>query len=110
MDHHHIDDSTVAVLDSESNKPMVKRAQQAVPMGLYLTFRPLAGKNEPIQPPDPASIRKMIAEGQLRETIPFLGWFINTRSFTISLPTAKCRAEFWRGQRTAVATHECQRR
>ena len=61
-------------------------------MGLYLTCRPLAGKNEPIQCPHPASIRKMIAEGQLRETITFLGWFINTRSFTISLPTEKWKA------------------
>ena len=85
----YIDDGAVVVLDSESNKPMVKRAQQAVPMGLYLTFRPLAGKDEPIQCPHPASIRKMIAEDQLRKTITFLGWFINTRLFTISLPTKK---------------------
>ena len=31
----------------------------------------------------------MIAEGGLKETITFLGWFINTRTMKISLPEEK---------------------
>ena len=36
----------------------------------------------------------MMAEGGLKETIIFLGWFINTRLFTIALQTEKVPAWF----------------
>ena len=55
-------------------------------MALFLIFRPLVGIFEPTKRPDPASIRKMLAEGGLNETITFLGWQINTRSLTVALP------------------------
>ncbi|KAL7525801.1 hypothetical protein ACHAXR_002849, partial [Thalassiosira sp. AJA248-18] len=80
----YIDDGACAVLDSPSNWRMVIRAAQAVVMALFLIFRPLAHLLEPIKRPDPASIRKMIAEGGLKELITFLGWLINTRAFEIA--------------------------
>ena len=58
-------------------------------MALFLIFRPLTGLLEPIKRPDPASIRKMMAEGGLSEIITFLGWLIDTRSFTIALSIEK---------------------
>jgi len=85
----YIDDGACAVLDSPENAHMVLRAAQAVVMALFLIFRPLAGLFEPIKRPDPASIRKMMAEGGLKETIIFLGWKINTRALSIALPTEK---------------------
>ena len=68
------------------------RARQAVVMALFLIFRPLAQLLEPIKRLDPASIRKMKAEGQLRELITFLGWSIDTRALTISIPYEKWTA------------------
>ena len=85
----YIYDGACAVLDSPGNLAMVLRAAQAVVMALFLIFRPLAGMFEPIKRPDPASIRKMLAEGGLKEIITFLGWKINTRTLTIALPTEK---------------------
>ena len=81
----YIDDGASAVLDAPWNWRMVQRAAQAVVMALFLIFRPLSNLLEPLPRPDPASIRKMLAEGGLREIITFLGWFINTRLFTIAL-------------------------
>ena len=71
---------------------MVSRAAQAVVMSLFLIFRPLSILWEPIKRPDPASIRKMIAEGGLKEIITFLGWKVNTRLFNISLTPEKATA------------------
>jgi len=85
----YIDDGACAVLDTPENWRMVRRASQAVVMALFLVFRPLAGILEPIKRPDPASIRKLLAEGGLKEIITFLGWLIDTRSFTIALPIDK---------------------
>ena len=68
---------------------MVLRAAQVIVMTLFLIFRPLAGLFEPIKRPDPASIRKMLAEGGLKEIITFLGWIINTRLLIIALTTKK---------------------
>ncbi|KAL9179582.1 hypothetical protein ACHAXT_008872 [Thalassiosira profunda] len=42
--------------------------------------------------PHEASIRKLLAEGGLKELIIFLGWLINTRAFTIALPKEKASA------------------
>jgi len=85
----YIDDGACAVLDTPENWKMVRRAAQAVVMALFLVFRPLAGIFEPIKRPDPASIRKLLAEGGLKEIIIFLGWLIDTRSFQIALPIEK---------------------
>jgi hypothetical protein len=77
------------VLDAVENWMLVRHAAQAVVMALFLIFRPLSLLLEPIPRPDPASIRKMLAEGGLQKTITFLGWFINTRLLTISLQAEK---------------------
>jgi hypothetical protein len=88
----YIDDGAGAVLDALWNWRMVQRAAQAVVMALFLVFRPLHALLEPIPHPDPLSIRKMLAEGGLRETIMFLGLFIKTRRLTIALPPEKSSA------------------
>ena len=86
-----IDDGAVAVLDTEQTKPMVDRARQALGMATHLVFRPVAD-DEPIPRPDPQSLRKLKAEGQLRETLIFLGWEFQTRALLIALPEDKARA------------------
>ena len=86
-----IDDGAVAVLDDERNQPMVRRARQALGMATHLVFRPVAA-DEPIPRPDPQSLRKLKAEGQLRETLIFLGWEFQSRAFLIALPDDKARA------------------
>ena len=84
-----IDDGACAVLASPSNSRMVARGAQATLMSLFLVFRPLAAALEPMKRPDAPSLRKLEAEGMLREVITFLGWKIDTRAFTISLPEDK---------------------
>ena len=42
--------------------------------------------------PKIASERKVAAEGGLKETIIYLGWHINTRTFTLGLSTKKVKA------------------
>ena len=64
---------------------MVAQSSQAVAIALFLIFCPLAGIFEPTKHPDPASTRKIIAEGGLNKIITFLGWLINTRSLTVVL-------------------------
>ncbi|KAL9189303.1 hypothetical protein ACHAXT_011793 [Thalassiosira profunda] len=88
----YIDDGAIAVLDSPSNSRMVDRARQALPMATHLVFRPVAEDDEPLPRPDPQSIRKLAAEGQLRESLVFLGWEINSRSLSIALPQEKASA------------------
>lgn len=88
----YIDDIATATLATQHNLPQVARAKAAVLMALHLQFRPHAGDHEPIKRPDAASVRKLMAEGSLAETIIFLGWQINTRSFKISLPEDKATA------------------
>ena len=88
----YIDDGPTAVLDSPENWRMVRRAREAICMALHLVFRPLAGSLEPIERPDAASIRKMLAEGGLAEIMIYLGWEINTRALTIAIPFDKWKA------------------
>ena len=85
----YIDDSATAVLDSLDNAKEVIRAKSASLMALHLTFRPSTDKLEPLPRPIIASKRKIEAEGILREQITFLGWAIDSRAFTISLPEEK---------------------
>ena len=86
-----IDDGAVAVLDSDQNKPLVERARQALGMATHLVFRPVTN-DEPIPRPDPQSLRKLKAEGQLKETLIFLGWEFQTRPLLIALPEDKAKA------------------
>ncbi|KAL7526102.1 hypothetical protein ACHAWF_006679, partial [Thalassiosira exigua] len=88
----YIDDGTSIVLDTLENIMMVERARLCSLMSLFLTCRPLDLENEPINRSPIASIRKLLAEGGLTEILIFLGWLINTRLFTIGLPTEKATA------------------
>ena len=88
----YIDDGACAVLDTIWNCMMVARACQAVVVALFLIICPLAGLLEPIKRPVPASIRKMLAEGRLKEIITFLGWIVDTRQLPIALPINTWRA------------------
>lgn len=87
----YIDDGALAVLDTEKTHRMVRRAQQALGMASHLVFCPNTN-NEPIERPDPQSLRKMNAEGRLREHMIFQGWKIDSRELVISLPEEKVRA------------------
>ena len=71
---------------------MVARAEQCICMALHLQFRPNAGKLEPIQRGEMASMHKLKAEAYLTEVMTFLGWVINARAFTVVLPSDKCKA------------------
>lgn len=88
----YIDDCATAVLATEDNKEMVERARLCNLLSLHLICRPNAGNKEPILRPPIASLRKLLAEGGQKESIIFLGWFINTRAFTIGLPADKTTA------------------
>ena len=58
-------------------------------MSIFIISRPLAGSLEPIKRPDPASIRKMLAKGGLKEITTFPGWLIDYCRFIIALPISK---------------------
>ncbi|KAL9178371.1 LOW QUALITY PROTEIN: hypothetical protein ACHAXT_000018 [Thalassiosira profunda] len=88
----YIDDGAIAVPRFPIDSRMVDRARQALPMATHLVFRPVAEDDEPLPRPDPQSIRKLAAEGQLRESLVFLGWEINSRSLSIALPQEKASA------------------
>ena len=88
----YIYDGDCAVLDAQCVSRMVTRTGQAVVMAIFLIFCPLAGPLKPIKRPDPASIRKILAEGGLNEIITFLVWMVDTRQFISALPIEKWKA------------------
>ena len=61
-------------------------------MALHLHFRPHANEKEPIERGLMACLRKLVAEAGLVERLIILGWLIDSRAFTIALPTDKFRA------------------
>jgi len=77
----YLDDSITITKDGEEDRKQVERAKTADLKSLHLTFRPNEGDKEPVPRPPAASVRKLKAEGTLKEIIIFLGWFINTRKF-----------------------------
>jgi len=80
-----IDDGIVIVPDLSNNK---KRALEAMLLAIHILFRPL-DKNEQIKRDDCLSLGKLHEEGFLSENPTILGWEINTRKLTISLPQKK---------------------
>ena len=81
----YIDDTITVSLDGDDNN---KRAEAAVPLAIHIVGRPVA-KTEPIKRQDLLSLPKLEAEGRLEEIKNVLGWDIDTRRFTISLPIRK---------------------
>jgi len=80
-----IDDGIVIVPDLLDN---TNRALQAMLLAIHILFRPL-DPNEKIKRDDCLSLGKLQEEGFLSETPTILGWQINTRLLTISLPEKK---------------------
>ena len=88
----YLDDAISITLGNEENADQIERTKFASIMALDLTFRPNKGDKEPVPRPEVASVKKLLAEGTLKEVIVFLGWLINTRLFQISLPKDKAAA------------------
>jgi hypothetical protein len=84
-----IDDGIVIVPDLKDNR---NRAIQAMLLAIHILFRP-GDKNEKILREDCLSLGKLAEEGFLSETPTILGWVINTRLLTMSLPYKKFK--YW---------------
>ena len=65
-----------------------ERCAAAVPLAVHLISRP-TDPAEPIPRDDILSLKKLAGEGKMEEIKIILGWEINTRALTISLPEAK---------------------
>ena len=64
------------------------RLLMAAAVAIYAIFRPLQTSESSIGD-HPLSIRKLAGDGALAETKIILGWLLNTRLFTLSLPHDK---------------------
>jgi len=84
-----IDDGIVIVPDLQDNR---NRAIQAMLLAIHILFRPV-NKNEKKLREDCLSLGKLAEEGFLSETPTILGWVINTRLLTMSLPYKKFK--YW---------------
>jgi len=84
-----IDDS-IGVAPDIGEAPL--RVVRAIPLAIRSISRPLSSE-EVIPRKDIISLKKLRAEGQLSESKTILGWLINTRTLTISLPEIK--ASVW---------------
>jgi len=86
----YLDDEITIVPDlSEEHK---LRARCGVLLAMHVVARPIPSSTEQIPRLPLPSIQKLKAEGRLEETKTVLGWTINTREFTISIPTHKFTA------------------
>ena len=81
----YIDDIITLMLAGDD---WVKRGQNAAPLAVHTLFRPATG-TDPLLRPDAISEAKLRGEGTPDERKTVLGWFINTRTFRIYLPTDK---------------------
>jgi hypothetical protein len=72
-------------LDLQNNRD---RALQAILLAIHVMCRPLS-PNEPIFRDHCLSLGKLAEEGVLSERLTILGWIINTRLLTITLPAKK---------------------
>jgi hypothetical protein len=81
----YIDDSIGVAPDIDSAPIRVNRA---IVLAIQILARPL-NLDDPIPRSHIISQKKLIAEGQLEECKTILGWSINTRALSISLPLDK---------------------
>jgi hypothetical protein len=81
----YLDDIISIIPDINKN---LKRGAAAVPLAIHLIGRPMAD-SEPIPRDDLISLKKLIAEGGLKEVQTVLGWILNTRTLLVSLPEDK---------------------
>jgi hypothetical protein len=80
-----IDNGIVIIPDLNDNR---NRAVQAMLIAIHVICHPL-DPNEPIIREDCLSLSKLAEEGTLSEKPIILGWRVNTRALTISLPDKK---------------------
>jgi hypothetical protein len=80
-----IDDGIVIIPDLNENR---NSAVQSMLLAIHIVCHPL-DSNEPIIREDCLSLSKLAEEGTLSEEPIILGWKINTRALTISLPDKK---------------------
>ena len=66
----------------------VSKVSQAIPLAIHSIARPI-NPSDPIPRKDIISTKKYKAEGRMEETKVVLGWLLNTRTLTISLPSDK---------------------
>jgi hypothetical protein len=81
----YINDTIGLAPDIEDN---VARVSRAIPLVIHSLSRPL----DPLEHPprkDIILMKKFAAKGRMEETKMILGWLLNTRSLTISLPKDK---------------------
>jgi hypothetical protein len=84
----YIDDNIGVTLDLGYN---AIRLCRAIPLAIRTIARPLLN-SDVIPRKDIISLKKFEAEGRLEEVKKILGWIINTRSLSISLPDDKFKA------------------
>lgn len=84
----YIDDIPTLVPDLGDNRA---RGAAAVLLAIHAVARPLAA-DEPIPRDDLASIKKLLAEGGLAETMTLLGWTLDLRRLRVALPDDKFMA------------------
>ncbi len=83
----YIDDSIGIALDANDNS---RRVSYSIPLAIHWISR-AADSLDPIPRKDIISLKKLLAEGRMEEMKSVLGWEINTRSLSISLPSDKHR-------------------
>ena len=83
------------------------RLLSAVAVAIHCIFRPLHVQEQHIRS-HVLSLRKLAGEGQLSESKVILGWLINTRTFSISLPPSKLQA--WTTDIQRLQTSGCTSR
>lgn len=83
----YIDDSIWIALDSHDNAHWVS---YSIPLAIHSISRAY-NSLDPIPQKDILSLKKLLAEGHMEESKFVLGWELNTRSLSISLPIDKHR-------------------
>ena len=81
----YIDDITTVTVDINNN---VERAAAATLLAIHIIGRPEI-KSDPIPRKDLVSLSKLEAEGTMEETKILLGWRLNSRRLSVSLPKEK---------------------
>ncbi len=92
-------DDCIAVTPGLSNN--CERINAAIPLAIRTMFRPLDAQ-DPIPRKDIIAMKKFIAEGKLEETKTVLGWIINSRELTVSLPLDKHKK--WTDELNSILT------
>jgi len=81
----YIDDNIAITVNLEDNP---RRIIRAIPLAIHSIARPVDPTDD-LPRVDIISLKKLKAEGKLEEVKTVLGWVINTRNLTISLPVDK---------------------